>query len=68
MMLRIVLALAIVFGASACGTKSPLLTPECAKRENQHKDSTLTPEPSVACMKKSKAQKDPSEPPSPISR
>jgi predicted small lipoprotein YifL len=68
MMLRLVLALAFAAALSACGTKSPLLTPECAKTENTHKDSPLSSEPSAACVKKAKAQKDPSEPPNPITR
>lgn len=48
MILRLVIALSLVFSLSACGSKSPLLMP----------DGKPTP----------KHEKDPSEPPTPISR
>jgi predicted small lipoprotein YifL len=48
MMLRLLIVASLVLSLSACGTKSPLLTPSGDKS--------------------AKGQKDPSEPPSPITR
>jgi len=40
MMLRIVLMLALMSAVSACGTKSPLVTPQCSKEEKAENAET----------------------------
>jgi predicted small lipoprotein YifL len=40
MMLRIVVMLALLPVVSACGTKSPLLTPQCSKEEKAENAET----------------------------
>lgn len=64
---RILLVSSVVLTISACGTKAPLVTPECSKEERADTGAPA-PVPSDKCGKLAKGQKNPSEPNNPISR
>jgi len=81
-LLRPALILSLVLAASACGTKSALVTPQCSKEERAENADTAasvedatnvpsassTPSKPTRCGKLTKGQRDPSQPPHPISR
>jgi predicted small lipoprotein YifL len=67
-MLRLAIAVCLAVAVSACGTKGPLLTPQCSKEERAANGTPAPANADATCGKLSRLQKNPSEPPNPISR